>query len=318
MTFTSPENAEDGLSAYLRRIDSRLETLVPQALPGQSGLDAAIRQSVLSPGKRLRPLMTALAAEDLGGDLDTAIDAGCAVEMIHAASLILDDLPSMDDAVMRRGQPAAHVAHGEDVAVLSSIAILAGAFQMLAGIKAIGAEARLDAVVILTRAVGVMGLVGGQFSDLYAGRAARPLQDIAATNSLKTGSLFSAAVEIGAVVAGADAATRSELRDFASELGHAFQLLDDLLDVENSPISIGKDVGKDEGKSTIVSMLGRSSVERRIEKHVGAAHDRLDAVFGTASRLHALTDAIFDKAIRAKMGKAPPEEEPRGQEAGVR
>ncbi|MBB4002911.1 polyprenyl synthetase family protein [Aurantimonas endophytica] len=310
---------KSGVAVYVRKIDQRLADLIPRAIPGQTQLDAAIAASVLAPGKRLRPLMTAIAAEDLGGDLAPAIDAGCAVEMVHAASLILDDLPSMDDATMRRGQPAVHITYGEDVAVLASIGVLAGAFEMLTTIETLPPAARTECIRLLTRAVGVSGLVGGQFEDLRGGRAARPVADIAVANGLKTGSLFSAAVEIGAVVAGADATTRSRLREFAAELGHAFQLLDDLLDGGSSAITIGKDIGKDIGKSTIVSMLGRPSVVHRIDRHVETAHARLNDVFGPAGRLHILVGAIFDTTLRARMAEAAGSETGlREQEAGAR
>ncbi|MCB8838734.1 polyprenyl synthetase family protein [Aurantimonas sp. VKM B-3413] len=294
-------NLKSGLSAYRDRIDSRLAVLVPQALPGQSELDAAIAESILAPGKRLRPLMAALTAEDLGGDVETAIDAGCAVEMVHAASLVLDDLPCMDNAAMRRGRPAIHMTFGEDVAVLSSIAVLAGAFQLLATIPGLAARERSEAIAILTRAVGTAGLVGGQFEDLRGGRATRALSEIATTNGLKTGSLFSAAVEIGAVVAGANGRVRALLRDFAADLGHAFQLLDDLLDGTSSAVLIGKDVGKDQGKSTIVSLIGRPSVMHRIERHLADAHQRLSEVFGPTNRMHMLLDLIFDKALAGSL-----------------
>lgn len=293
MTCNETDGFRTEAAALIARIDARLAVLVPRALPGQTGLDLAIRESVLAPGKRLRPMMAALTAGDLGGDEDVAVDAGCAVEMVHAASLILDDLPCMDDAAMRRGRPATHIAHGEDVAVLSAIAVLSGAYEMLARVEGLSPAARLEAVTVLTRAVGVEGLVGGQFADLRGGRAPRPLHEIAATNGRKTGALFLAAVEIGAVTAGAGEATRAHLRGYAAELGHAFQLLDDLLDVGQNPGTIGKDVNKDAGKSTIVSLLGRSSVEHRIERHVEAAHAELTSVFGAASRLHRLTDAII-------------------------
>ncbi|MEF2551493.1 polyprenyl synthetase family protein [Aurantimonas sp. A2-1-M11] len=319
MTFNDIDGSRNEASAMIDRIEARLEFLVPRALPGQTGLDAAIRQSVLAPGKRLRPLMTALAAGDLGGDVDVAIDAGCAVEMVHASSLILDDLPCMDDAAMRRGRPATHVTHGEDVAVLSAIAILSGSYEMLARVEGLSPAARLEAVTVLTRAVGVEGLVGGQFADLRGGRDARPLHEIAATNGRKTGALFLAAVEIGAIVAGAGETTRAHLRGFATELGHAFQLLDDLLDGGQNPGMIGKDVNKDAGKSTIVSMLGRPSVEHRIERHVEAAHGELTAVFGASSRLHRLTDAIV--ALPGRSGADASEQaatQLREQEAGVR
>ena len=306
------------LPAIVRRIDERLIALVPRALRGQTGLDATIAASVLAPGKRLRPLMTLLAAEDLGGDADLAIDAGCAVEMVHAASLILDDLPCMDDAAMRRGRPAVHVTHGEDVAVLASIAVLAGACELLAGLERLPATARVEALGVLTRAAGVRGLVGGQFEDLRSGRGHRAEGDIAAANGLKTGSLFSAAVEIGAIAAGAPERDRAGLRAFASELGLAFQLLDDLLDGGANAGFIGKDVGKDTGKSTIVGMLGRPAVEKRIAHHVAAAHGHLDEVFGPCGRLHVLTDAIFAKAAAAQApvhGETPG---PYVAEAGVR
>ncbi|MCD2472243.1 polyprenyl synthetase family protein [Jiella sp. MQZ9-1] len=280
-------------------IDERLRRLVPRALPGQTQLDEAIAASVLAPGKRLRPMMTAMIATDLGGDVATAIDAGCAIEMVHAASLTLDDLPSMDDATLRRGRPAVHAAYGEDVAVLAAIAALSGAFETLAKLSGASDVVRAQCVVILTRAVGVAGLVAGQFADLRDGAHARDVTDIATTNSLKTGSLFSAAVEIGAVVAGADQAARLKLRSFAAELGHAFQLLDDLLDNDTHEGLTGKDVGKDVGKSTIGSVIGSDSVVDRIRAHVAEAHRTLDQVVGPESLMHGCVDLIFEQALPA-------------------
>jgi geranylgeranyl diphosphate synthase, type II len=284
--------------AALRRIDERLEAVLPQALAGHAPLGEALRESVLAPGKRLRPLMTVIAAEDLGGPSAAAVEAGCAVEMVHAASLVLDDLPCMDDATLRRGQPAVHVRHGEDVAVLVAIGGLAGAYGLLAGIDGLPPEARAEAVAILSRAVGVRGLVGGQFEDLRGGRHRRAVAEIAAANGLKTGSLFSASVEIGAVVAGASAGVRAELRGFAEELGHAFQLVDDLLDRAPSAADLGKDVGQDRNKSTIVSMMGPAAARRRIERHVARAEASLVRVFGPKSRMHALLALVFEKAMR--------------------
>lgn len=282
------------LDAYRMRIDARLAELLPRGLPGHAALGEAFADSLLAPGKRLRPLMTMIAAEDLGGRIEPAIDAGCAVEMVHAASLVLDDLPCMDDAALRRGRPAIHVSHGEDLAVLVAVAGLSSAYGTLAGIEGLGAEARAEAVAILSRAVGVCGLVGGQFEDLRRGRTERAVAEIAAANGLKTGVLFSAAVEIGAVTAGAPDETRARLRHFARELGHAFQLLDDLLDGASDPHLIGKDVGKDIGKSTIVHRIGATSARRRMERHVEAASGELTTLFGPESRLHRLVTAIFE------------------------
>ncbi|KAB0682568.1 polyprenyl synthetase family protein [Aureimonas leprariae] len=295
-----------GFEAALRRIDERLEALLPPTLASHAPLGDALRESVLAPGKRLRPLMTLLAAEDLGGSAAAALDAGCAVEMVHAASLVLDDLPCMDDATLRRGQPALHVRHGEDVAVLVAIGSLAGAYQLIAGIDGLSAEARVEAVAILSAAVGVRGLVGGQFEDLRGGRHRRAVAEIAAANGLKTGSLFSAAVEIGGVVAGASGGVRAELRGFAEELGHAFQLVDDLLDRAPSSSALGKDVGQDRNKSTIVSMMGPAAARRRIERHVSRAEASLTRVFGPSSRMHGLLALVFEHAMRQGQGEGRP------------
>ncbi|WP_082490588.1 polyprenyl synthetase family protein [Aureimonas sp. Leaf454] len=309
-------HAPGRLDAYRERIDERLAALIPAVLPGHDALGEAFADSLLAPGKRLRPLMTVIAAEDLGGRTAPAIDAGCAVEMVHAASLVLDDLPCMDDAALRRGRPAIHVRHGEDLAVLVSIAALAGAYQVVANLDEISAEARSDCVAILSHAVGVAGLVGGQFEDLRRGRTARPVAEIAAANGLKTGVLFSAAVEIGAVTAGADETARATLRHFARELGHAFQLLDDLLDGASDPLLIGKDIGKDEGKSTIVRMVGVASARRRMERHLEAAGAALEDLFGRGSRLQLVVDAIF--ADRLPLIADLEDEKPIGQEIGAR
>jgi geranylgeranyl diphosphate synthase type II len=279
-----------------RRIDIRLGELMPQALPGQPELAAALRDGILTPGKRLRPLMTLFAAEDLGGAREPAIDAGCAVEMIHAASLVLDDLPCMDNSLLRRGLPAVHAGHGEDLALLVSVAAISHAYALLAGIEPLSAQARIDCVVILTQAVGVGGLVGGQFADLRGGREKRAATEISAANGMKTGSLFVAAAEIGGVVAGADGETRARLRQFAGDLGHAFQLIDDLLDSGTNPLMIGKDVGKDLGKSTMLSLLGRASVQQRIERHLDAADHGLTRIFGPRSRLHWLVENMLAQA----------------------
>ncbi|MFD2238341.1 polyprenyl synthetase family protein [Aureimonas populi] len=291
-----------GTGELLQRIDARLAGLLPA---GGDALGAAMADAALAPGKRLRPLMTMIVAEDLGGPPDAALDVGCAVEMVHAASLVLDDLPCMDDAALRRGRPALHRAHGEDVAVLAAVSLLTQAFGIVAATGGACGEARLECLTLLSGAVGTQGLAAGQLNDLHGGRRARPLAEILATNSLKTGALFAASVEAGAVLAGAQG-SRPALRAFADEIGQAFQLLDDLLDHQPMHVT-GKDPGRDEGKSTVVSMLGAVPVEKRIERHLAQAHIHLEAVFGPRSRLAALVDDVF--ARTADMSE---------QEAGAR
>ncbi len=298
--------SSDGPNALLlTRIEARLAELVPVVLAGQQGLEAAMRDSVLAPGKRLRPLISAIVAQDLGGPLDAALDAGCAVEMVHAASLILDDLPCMDDAALRRGRPAIHRGHGEDVAVLASIAMLTEAFAVLARIEGLSAERRNACVGVLASAVGSLGLVGGQYQDLRGGRGPRSAQDMSDANGRKTGALFLSAVELGAIVAGATPGQRANLCAFASELGLAFQLLDDLLDLSSDPAAIGKDVGRDVGKSTVVALVGVERTQRLVERHMSAARAHLETVFGPASRLDALIDALAVTGRTAAAGSRP-------------
>ncbi|WP_279480497.1 polyprenyl synthetase family protein [Aureimonas sp. SK2] len=304
--------APDGPNTLLlARIETRLAELVPVVLAGQQGLEAAMHDSLLSPGKRLRPLIAAIVAQDLGGPLEAALDAGCAIEMVHAASLILDDLPCMDDATMRRGQPAIHRGHGEDTAVLASIAMLTEAFAVLSRIEGLSHERRNAAVGVLASAVGSLGLVGGQYQDLRGGRGPRSAQDMSDANGRKTGALFLSAVELGAIVAGATPGQRANLCAFAAELGLAFQLLDDLLDLTADPAAIGKDVGRDAGKSTVVALVGVERTRRLVERHIGAARAHLETVFGVGSRLDALIDALAT-AARKDAGSPAPAMEPEG------
>ncbi len=282
----------------LAEVDRRLATLAPCVIEGQSPLDGALRDGLLAPGKRLRPLVTLLVAEALGGPAEAALDAGCALEMIHAASLILDDLPCMDDAELRRGRPTVHRAHGEDVAVLCAVALLSEAYGTLARLPGTEGAQRGECVAVLADAVGTRGLVAGQYQDLRGGLGPRPVSEIDAANGLKTGSLFTAAVELGAILSRADEARRASLKSFARELGLAFQLLDDLLDVAGpSAVMLGKDVGKDAAKSTIVSIIGPEQVGRRIDRHVDEARTHLAAALGPDSRLEALLIDVFDRSL---------------------
>ncbi len=306
--IAGPQTTRD----LLAEVDGRLAALTPGVIEGQSPLDLALRDGVLAPGKRLRPLVTLLVAEALGGARAAALDAGCALEMIHAASLILDDLPCMDDAELRRGRPTLHRAHGEDVAVLCAIALLSEAYGTLARLEGVDGARRGECVAVLAEAVGTRGLVAGQYQDLRGGRGPRPVSEIDAANGLKTGSLFTAAVELGAILSGAGAERRARLRGFASELGLAFQLLDDLLDAAGpSAVVLGKDVGKDAAKSTIVSIIGPEQVGRRIDRHVDEARSHLSAALGPASRLEALVMDVFDRSLGARhLTEAAREREP--------
>jgi geranylgeranyl diphosphate synthase, type II len=269
----------------------RLRALAPRTLGGQHRLQAALHGALLAPGKRLRPLCVILAARDLGYGGAHVIDLGCALEMVHTASLLLDDLPCMDDAKLRRGAPATHVEYGESVAVLAAIALLTRAFEIVSTASGIAPDVRAHLVSLLAGSIGTSGLVAGQFYDLHAQDTT--VQQLAATNDLKTGALFFAAVDMASAVARAGDSQTRALRRFASELGGAFQLLDDLLDGEASAESIGKDVGQDTGKTTLATALGRHGARERLRLHFTAMEDALQPIDGGDGSLRELTRLVF-------------------------
>jgi geranylgeranyl diphosphate synthase type II len=252
-------------------IERRLRALAPAA-DETDPLVAAVRYALLAPGKRIRPFLVILAAQECGADALDALDAGCALEMVHAASLVLDDLPAMDDTPLRRGQPSTHVAFGEAEAILAGVALLSRAYSTVAETSRLDAATRCSLVTILARAVGTGGLATGQVQDLR-GAGHSDLSLIADANHLKTGMLFVAAVEMAAVIARAPAHQLERLRIFAGHLGQAFQLLDDLLDGGDPSDAAG---GEDAGKATLLSMLGESEVRQRLERHIAHALDELD------------------------------------------
>ena len=213
-------------------VDGALETALPDAGEPPHRIHAAMRYAVLSPGKRLRPILALLSAQHLGCPPSAALPGACALEFVHAASLVLDDLPCMDNAAMRRGQPSVHARYGEDVAVLTGVALLNEAYGLIGCATGLSDRARCEMISLLSRTVGPAGLVGGQDKDLLGVAELAP----AAASQLhheKTGVLFVAAVEMGALAAGADKGVRDALCTFALELGLAFQALDDLDDPED-------------------------------------------------------------------------------------
>lgn len=271
-------------------IDQRLAALMPPPSEGDL-LCRAMREAVTAPGKRIRPLLVMLAAREIDADRGAAREIGCALEMIHAASLLLDDLPCMDDATLRRGQAAAHVRYGEDVAILASIGLLSRAFGVLADAP-VPSEIRARLVVILAEAVGECGLVGGQYGDLH-GAGTGSASAVARVNHMKTGVLFVAGMEMIALAGDASAADRARLVRFADELGQAFQLFDDLLDRTAKPSEIGKDVGKDADKTTLIALLGEAGARERLSVHLAAMREAATPASASGGSLIGLIDTIF-------------------------
>jgi geranylgeranyl diphosphate synthase type II len=252
-------------------IAARLQVLLPGAEQSPQRLHGAMRHALVGPGKRLRPLLTLLAARRFGGDQAAALEAGCAVEMVHAASLVLDDLPCMDDAELRRGKPATHRAFGEDTAILAAIALLNQAYGLMATLPGVPEAARLRLVTLLVQAVGPQGLVGGQERDLHDRHAHAATTEVDMLNHQKTGVLFVAALEAGAVLGQAAEEGLVSMRRFGRHLGLAFQTLDDLLDATATPQMAGKDVRQDDGKATLVALCGPEAARRRVEEHLNQA-----------------------------------------------
>jgi geranylgeranyl diphosphate synthase, type II len=275
------------------QVDRRLAQLLPPDGEGRGSVAAAMRDGVLAPGKRLRPLLMLVVGGGLGGDSEALLDLACAVEMVHAASLVLDDLPCMDNARLRRGRPAIHVRHGEDVAVLAAVALLTQAYGVIAAAPLTDLAGRSLLVRVLSEAVGWQGLVRGQFRDLREGRQARPLADIASTNAEKTGALFVAALEMAAIAAGAGEASRTALRGAACDLGHAFQLRDDLDDLGQAGQPTGKDIHQDEGKSTMVALLGAEAVRHLLAAHLARAEAQFRSALPDSDGAVALLRASF-------------------------
>jgi len=237
--------------------EKRLKELLPFQ-PDEPGLKGAIAHGVLSPGKRLRPLITMLACRQCGGDPLEALDAACAVEMIHAASLIVDDLPCMDDAQLRRNGLATHVAFGESVGILAAITLVNDAYRTIAKMERVDLQKRMTATEKLADAIGVNGLAGGQERDLSRNGDAPTggLREVEQSHLEKTGALFAAAAGIGAVIAGARAVEIDAMEQFGSALGLAYQTFDDVIDAECDASETGKDAGKDEIRTTVVTMMG--------------------------------------------------------------
>jgi geranylgeranyl diphosphate synthase type II len=259
-------------------------------------LRAAIRHSLLAPGKRLRPLLVLMAAEACGGSADRAMPAACAVEMIHTYSLIHDDLPAMDDDDLRRGLPTCHKKYGEATAILAGDALLALAFQVLAqGIQP--PEVAAACCAALAEAAGACQLVGGQADDVSGELADGGLLALESIHRRKTGAMISVSLRLGALAAGAGEEAVAALDRYGRCLGLAFQITDDLLDVRGEEATVGKRVGKDSerGKLTFPTLLGLDASSRRAEELVGEASAAVAPLGPLASSLEALARYVLER-----------------------
>ncbi len=240
-------SARPSLAALLAEVREAVDARLPALLVVEGEPDpldflpAAVREALLSPGKRVRPGLVVLAGDLFGAPRERLVDAGAAIEMVHAASLVLDDLPSMDDATTRRGRPALHLVHGEAIAILASVTLLVRAFGALAeaGLhprrpSGLPPGTALDLVSRLADASGLLGLASGQALDLRTAGADATFDRLETIHARKTGALFVASAEFGAVAGGAREKELAALRSYARNVGLAFQIVDDLLEAEGA------------------------------------------------------------------------------------
>jgi geranylgeranyl diphosphate synthase type II len=288
------------LEDYSRDVRTRVDRALAEYTALDSGcpdhLREAIRYSLLAPGKRLRPMLVLMAAEACGGNREAALPAACAVEMIHAYSLIHDDLPAMDDDDLRRGRPTCHKAFGEGAAILAGDALLTLAFEVVARDihpPAVAAECCRS----LARAAGATELVGGQAADLSQQFSSGGLETLESIHRRKTGALFLVSLRLGALVAGAGAGERAALDEYGSRLGLVFQITDDLLDVRGDAAAMGKRAGKDSqrGKLTFPGILGVEESLRRASLLVAEALAALQPLGSHAERLQALAHYVLER-----------------------
>ncbi|PZU92897.1 MAG: geranylgeranyl pyrophosphate synthase [Chelatococcus sp.] len=277
-------SSDDDLAVRLAQTAQAIEALLEELLssgplPGEiarpARLLAAMRHGALGGGKRLRPFLTVEAARVFGVSEAQALRAGAAIELLHCYSLVHDDLPAMDDDDTRRGRPTVHKAYDEATAILAGDSLLTLAFEVMADARTHpSGEVRATLVAALARASGLGGMAGGQMLDLAAegrfgdGTAALSEEDIRRLQAMKTGALLAASVEIGALMGGAGTGQREALLRYGKALGAAFQIADDILDVEASPEQLGKATAKDEGKgkATLVSALGLEGARRERDR----------------------------------------------------
>jgi geranylgeranyl diphosphate synthase type II len=277
-------------------IDEALDSYTNLSADCPPRLREAVRYSLLAPGKRLRPRLVLMAAEACGGSIEAALPAACAVEMVHAYSLVHDDLPCMDDDDMRRGRPTCHKAFGDALAVLAGDALLTMAFEVLAR-DVRPARVAADCCLELARAAGPAALVGGQADDLDGTNGAADVARLEAIHRRKTGAMIQVSIRLGAMIARGSRRQRSALEKYGQRLGLAFQITDDLLDVGGDEQTLGKRAGKDadRGKLTFPGLLGVDESRRRAEQLIAEALAAVASLGPQAEGLESLARAVLER-----------------------
>ncbi len=286
------------LAKNARDVDVVLDRLLPARPDPESRLMEAVRYATLSGGKRIRPFLVMASSTLFGVSEQFAIRVAAAIEMVHCYSLIHDDLPAMDDDDLRRGLPTCHVKFDEATAILAGDALLARAFEVIADSQTHpDPRVRSDLVVELAKAAGGDGMVGGQMLDLLAAEVPLQIAEITRMQRMKTGALIAFSCEAGAVLGKAADSARHALHAYAHDLGLAFQIVDDLLDVEGNDEEVGKRTHKDQGagKATFVSVLGVERARAQSDMLAQQAVQHLEIFPETADPLRALASFVVHR-----------------------
>ncbi|HEU0276763.1 MAG TPA: farnesyl diphosphate synthase [Rhodanobacteraceae bacterium] len=288
------------LRALAERIDAVLDRALPLAGSEPDVLVRAMRHAALGGGKRVRPLLVYAAGTALGAPLEWLDGPACAVELVHAYSLVHDDLPAMDNDVLRRGQPTCHILFGEAIAILAGDALHALAFEILTGAGAarLAPAVRMEMARVLAHACGIRGMAGGQVIDLASTGARLTPTELEHMHAAKTGALIRASVRMGALAAGcSDAELFTALDQYGRAIGLAFQVRDDILDVEGETRTLGKTAGKDSAaaKPTYPSTIGLDASRRHLGKLIARAQHALAPLGERAGLLHDLAHYIVER-----------------------
>ena len=296
--MTASPALQAALADTAREIDARFDALLAVPDDARAGLYRAMRHAAIDGGKRLRPLLVFATAQLFGCDRDCAARVATALEAIHVYSLIHDDLPAMDDDDLRHGRPTLHKAFDEATAILAGDCLHALAFEILADPKTHADPfVRTELVVDLARAAGPSGMAGGQVMDLAAERETFDLATVTRLQAMKTGALIAASVEAGAILGKVPPEGRTGLRGYARDLGLAFQIVDDLLDVEGDEALAGKKLRKDEGagKETFVSLLGVARARAQSRLLVAQAIEHLHSYGPEADLLRDIARYVLER-----------------------
>lgn len=275
------------IDEYLAKLSTRTGAPRP--------LDAPLQRALTSPGKRVRGILTLAVGEAMGAKPEKLVGAAAALELIHTSSLILDDLPAMDDAVLRRGQPTLHREFGQDLAILSAVALLNHAYGMVASTWGELSPRRWPMQVVMQRvvdAVGWDGTIAGEAVDLHSEGAHLDFDTLEFIHSRKTGALFVAAAAVGGMLANIHTAPLQRVEIFAKNLGLAFQITDDVLDVTGSPEILGKDVGKDAQRLTFVKLAGVEGARKLSEELVDTSLAAIEPLGKEARPLRELAELV--------------------------